>query len=116
MREGADPSLSNAPTDAAVDDAASDRVADAAVGEASWALPLLGAVLLVSPLIRIAADTPESAAEGGAVLTSFLYIFVCWGGLILLAARLARRADRAERRAREMIETQRRAAPEDPAA
>ncbi|MCI4665400.1 MAG: hypothetical protein MRY74_11825 [Neomegalonema sp.] len=71
------------------DRAAPRDYAAAAVGDAGWVLPLLGAVLLVSPFIRM--------ASGNGAWPAVVYIFTVWAGLILLAAGLVRRASRAER-------------------
>lgn len=100
MREDADPSVEidrstgrgdKAPDPLRID--AAERAADDAVGEFGWALPLLGVALLVSPLILVAAGELEIWGAPAA----FVYVFVAWGGLIILAARLAARAERAAR-------------------
>ncbi len=98
MRQGADRRLSDKARNVGesagdAEEEAEDHVERASAGEVGWALPLLGAALLVSPAIRIVSG---DATVFGAP-AAFVYIFAAWGLLILLAGRLARRAARAER-------------------
>ena len=86
--------------EAAEDEAAEERNAEpgeqagaAAVGDAGWALPTLGAVLLVSPFARLSSG--DGVLFGAPVVV--VYIFGVWAFLIILAARLAYRAEAAER-------------------
>lgn len=91
MRERPDQGVSSDPGERE----RAERAASLAVGEAGWAAPLLGAALLVSPLIRIASG--DGRLFGAP--TAFLYLFAVWAALIFFAARMARRAERAERAA-----------------
>lgn len=58
--------------------------------DAAALLPLIGLLLLVTPLV---ATIPNDSGIPGA----FLYIFGVWAGLILLAALLSRRLNRDDR-------------------
>lgn len=56
------------------------------LGDAAWFLPLVGVLLLATPLISAV------TGEGEAVLPrALLYIFGVWAALIVLAAFLAHR-------------------------
>ena len=96
MRETVETSLKSNAADLLATPLPEAEDEQAAVGDAGWALPLLGGVLLISPIIRIAASDQTFFGAPSAVA----YIFAVWGGLIILASRLARRARRAELAAR----------------